>query len=581
MKRKIAGNFIIGLWAMLMMILPVTTISQNAPVTTVASITGAVPGTVSVPVSVINFTNIGAISLSLDFDYSVMHYVQSTPNPSLGSMTIGESDLGTGYHRLTIGWFGSGRSLADGSAITTLSFSFIGGSTTLNWYDNGPSCEYADGSYNVLNDIPFESYYLNGHVCGVLTSPGPISGNSNVCPGAEGLYYSISPVTGASGYIWTVPPGAVVAGGGTSTWITLDFPQGASSGNITVAATNLCGNGPSSSLPVTVNELPVANAGNDTTIPCGTSTTLHAANGGTGSYSYHWHPESLLVDPNVQNPSTYPLFSTNNFTLYVTNTVTGCQSSDVMVVSVSGGTLSVNPEADPDTICAGSSTQLYANAGGGSGIYTYQWTSDPPGNPAWNSDLPSPVVTPDTTTRFTVTVNDGYTIAYGDVIVTVLSVPSTPVVVFENHLLSSDIFSGNQWYFNGLPIAGATGQLYEVEEEGLYYDIAFNGSCYSDTSNQILVSFAGLKDEGNKPVLLLYPNPADEVLFITVKGLDNYPYSVTVVNLAGQKVAEIPADGFHASEPLKIDISSLTPGAYAAILWAGGNRVLKKIFLVR
>ncbi len=43
---------------------PINSGAQNAPITTCGTVTGVVSGTVSVPVTVIGFNNIGAVSLS-------------------------------------------------------------------------------------------------------------------------------------------------------------------------------------------------------------------------------------------------------------------------------------------------------------------------------------------------------------------------------------------------------------------------------------------------------------------------------------------------------------------------------------
>jgi len=402
-------------------------LSQNAPVTTAATIGGALPGTITVPVTVTNFNNIGAISLSLDYNYSVLHFLQGTPNPQIPSFTTIDNDLGNGYHRLVMGWFGSGIALANGSTIMTISFTYISGVTTLAWFDNGPSCEYADGNYNVLNDIPQSTYYINGYVCGGIDNPGPITGDNSVCEGQQGVAYSVAPIINATSYNWTIPPGAIISGGGNTNSIVVDFPAGSTSGIVSVYGVNPCGNGPSSQLPVTVNALPVADAGNDFPIPFGTSTTLYAASGGSGSYSYHWSPEALLINPDVQNPQTVVLYSTTVFSLLVTNLTTLCDNNDEVIVTITGGPLSLNPVAVPDNICAGQTSQLFSNAGGGSGNYTYQWTSNPAGTPPWNSTLANPQVTPDVSTQYLLSVWDGFNTASGSTYVTVNPLPAAVI----------------------------------------------------------------------------------------------------------------------------------------------------------
>lgn len=60
--------------------------------------------------------------------------------------------------------------------------------------------------------------------------------------------------------------------------------------------------------------------------------------------------------------------------------------------------------ADPAEICSGDSTQLFADATGGMGVYTYSWTSVPEG---FISTEQQPVVTPIENTLYIVEVNDG------------------------------------------------------------------------------------------------------------------------------------------------------------------------------
>jgi gliding motility-associated-like protein len=92
--------------------------------------------------------------------------------------------------------------------------------------------------------------------------PGNITGPSPVCTGSEGLVYSVPPVTDAISYVWDLPPGfSIISGNGTST-IIVNIDTNASTGNIVVYATNLCGSGqPSPPLTVIVNKPPTGNAG--------------------------------------------------------------------------------------------------------------------------------------------------------------------------------------------------------------------------------------------------------------------------------------------------------------------------------
>ncbi|MCX6251055.1 MAG: cohesin domain-containing protein [Bacteroidetes bacterium] len=414
---------VVFLWV-IVIFFAVGAFAQNAPISTVTTVFNAVPGPVSVPITVVNFTSISAVSLTLEYDYSLIHYVSAVTNTLFPTMSFNDNDLGNGFHRVIIGWYGNPHTLTNGSALITINFTYISGIAAINWIDNGPSCEYADGNNNVLNDIPTSTYYINGYICGIMGTPGTISGPSSVCQGQNGVGYSVNEMANVTGYNWTVPSGAIIAGGTNTNAITVNFASNASSGNISVTGSNPCGTSSASTLAVTLNTLPVANAGNDTTIPYGTSTILHASSGGSGSYNYHWTPEALLVNPNIQNPQTVNLTSTTIFTVTVTNQTTLCQNSDAVIVTISGGVLSVNPMAVPSEICHGDIAQLFANAGGGSGNYTYTWTCTPTGSPPWTSNLANPTVSPDSSTNYHLSVYDGFNTTTGNAYLPVFQRPT-------------------------------------------------------------------------------------------------------------------------------------------------------------
>jgi hypothetical protein len=165
---------------------------------------------------------------------------------------------------------------------------------------------------------------------------------------------------------------------------------------------------------------PLAHAGNDTTIPNGTKANLHgSASQGSGSYHYHWSPESLVQNPDWANTQTLNLDSTVVFKLTVTDDSVTCLAEDFKTVSISGGALAVNAIAMPSTLCAGVTTELQAISSGGTGIYTYQWT----GPNGFTSTLQNPTVQPPVTSDYTVQINDGYNTRSSTVTVHVNQLP--------------------------------------------------------------------------------------------------------------------------------------------------------------
>lgn len=222
-------------------------------------------------------------------------------------------------------------------------------------------------------------------------------------------------VTGIGGY----GPHTIVWSTGDSTDFITVNPLISTKYYVTVIG--LCDSTNTDSIMVYVNG-PKANAGTDQIIPYGTPTTLQgSASQGSGQYTYSWEPAELLDDPAKPDPTTVFMENDTYFTLTVTDLSGGCQDADVVFVDVTGGPLSVNPFADPASICFGESTLLTPLASGGNEPnYVYKWTSYPEG---FNSQLENPVVYPTEPTIYYVEVFDGFNYVYGEVSVNVIPLP--------------------------------------------------------------------------------------------------------------------------------------------------------------
>ena len=270
---------------------------------------------------------------------------------------------------------------------------------------------------------------------------------------------------------------------------------------------------------VTVNPLPVPNAGGGATIPHGTSTQLSgSASGGSGSYAYSWEPAEWLVNPNVADPVTYNLYTTTLFSLTVTDQETGCISGEPshITVTVSGDALAVHPVADPGEICRGDSTKLFALAGGGSGFYTYAWTSDPPG---FTSADPDPVISPHETTIYYLEIDDGFNIASGHCVVTVLDAPVINLgpatisrCVFDTVFLDAGNPGASYLWSNG-----STERQIFIASTGIGFDIqnysvlvTDPSGCQSSASITVMFDFSfctGIGDDIISRHVSIFPNP--------------------------------------------------------------------------
>ena len=140
-------------------------------------------------------------------------------------------------------------------------------------------------------------------ICPRPGSGGTISGPSTVCAGATGLAYSVSAVSAATTYTWSVPAGAVITSGQGTASIVVDWgvDWGAASGDVTVTPGNPCASGPSSTLYVMVRGAPAAAVSGGGTVCEGGSVTIAATLTGAGPWDITWSDgvtqAGILVSP--------------------------------------------------------------------------------------------------------------------------------------------------------------------------------------------------------------------------------------------------------------------------------------------
>jgi len=316
----------------------------------------------------------------------------------------------------------------------------VGGSGTYSYsWTSIPIGFTATGPTITVSPLINTQYFVtvndgfNSATSSVTTTVNPLplqfglTGGGSYCIGGTGVVVGLA--GSQSGVNYQLfnngnPIGTPVSGTGSS----ISFGNQKLAGVYTVSAdrgSTGCTQGMGSSVSVTINTLPVAEAGPGQLISFGTSTFLSGSvSGGFGTMDYSWNPSAFISSGgNTSSPYTTNLFSNTTFTLKITD-ANGCSGSDQMVVSLDGNALSVNTVAVPTQICSDTShAELNALATGGSGSYTYYWTSIPAGNPVWSSTLQKPLISPDVTTIYSVTADDGFNTAIASVTVVVNPLP--------------------------------------------------------------------------------------------------------------------------------------------------------------
>ncbi|MGA2823970.1 MAG: T9SS type A sorting domain-containing protein [Bacteroidales bacterium] len=561
---------------------PVLLFALNAPITTAGS-SGVCPGaSFPIPVTVVNFTQITAMTLRLDYDPTLMTYTgYANVNTSLTGVLINQVQVSSTLNKILVAWSSvTPLTLSSGSKLFDLNFTLISGFPVLafnNTAGGGSECEYADLNGNAMNDIPTESYYINAVITN-LTVPaaGVITGMDTVCTSQTGVAYSIPPITVATSYIWTVPQGATIASGATTNSIIVNYSASASSGNITAAGVNSCGTGPSSSLFVTVNQLPGASGSitGPSPVCAGVSGVAYSVAPIPNTLTYVWllPPGAILGSGAGTNTITvnFTVSATSgNIIVYGNNLCgNGANSPPFPVI--------VNPLPDaaglitgPDHVCSGDSGLLYftdpiPNA------TSYVWTIPPGAVIASGSGTNAIII------DYPTGASSGPVNVYGvnscgtgttspNLYVIVYPIPSAPTITLSGDTLYSSSTDGNQWYLNQNLIPGATASYFVPEITGYYTcTITLNG-CSSDSSNSIYVLVTGIK-ESNDVKWMIYPNPNNGAFNLLISAGKPEVFTMKAYNNLGIRVAEMENLIVNYADEYRIDLHSLPHGIYYIIL---------------
>ncbi len=317
---------------------------------------------------------------------------------------------------------------------------------------------------------------------GGLPTPGAITGQNTICGTPSNLPYSISAVAGATTYTWSVPPGANIAGGQGTISITVNYPGGSTSGNVSVTAGNgTCTTSPSV-LPVTVGSSSVASptsGGNQSQAACsgGPVPTLTATATVPPGHSVVWYNAatggSIVTNPilNTVGTITYYAESVEN--------ASSCRSATrtpvtLTITSIPGATASAG---GPTTFCQGGSVVLTASNGTSyswsNGATTQSITVSVSGN--YTCTVTTSTCT-STTTAIAVTVNPKPTAS---------ATAAGPTAVCQPNTVTLNASAGNSWLWSN----GATTQSITVSTSGNYTVTVTNASgCVSDASAAIAVT---------------------------------------------------------------------------------------------
>jgi hypothetical protein len=259
--------------------------------------------------------------------------------------------------------------------------------------------------------------------------------------------------------------------------------------------------------------------------------------------------------------------------------------------------LTLTLQASNDTLCAGDMVQLFAYPEGGSGNYSFSWTSIPPG---FSSMEQNPVATPQTGTTYFCTVNDGVNTKNASIIITV----NPPPLVYAG--ADTTICDDENFYIEMASAENFALLLWETSGDGSFDENSIlNPTYYPGISdiflgNVVLTLSAfplagcneaqddleltidactGLLPEPEKLNLTIFPNPTKGYVYCYFTGNEKISATIFLYSLAFQTATKISTELSAGKQNLLIDASLLRRGTYLLLVKTNRGNLTDKILV--
>ena len=161
--------------------------------------------------------------------------------------------------------------------------------------------------------------------------------------------------------------------------------------------------------------------------------------------------------------------------------------------------------------------------------------------------------------------------------VTVTTTPRPVITRDANNNLVSSATSGNQWYFNGTMINGASNQTYLPAQDGFYTVTSTINGCTSEPSADYNFVLTGIINLGNGQYLKFYPNPIRDKLYFNWNISNASQLQAELMDLHGRLLFT----GRKISNGSFLDLSHLSPGVYLLKIHNKPLRVSETIKIVK
>lgn len=155
--------------------------------------------------------------------------------------------------------------------------------------------------------------------------------------------------------------------------------------------------------------------------------------------------------------------------------------------------------------------------------------------------------------------------------------PTTPFsIVNDDNLLMSQAGVSYQWYFDDEPIAGATAQEYEANEDGNYYVVIQDANGCQITSETLEFIFNSTQQIEGLNQFTVFPNPTNDILFVQMETVQVANFEIALQTVDGKMLKTFEKE-VAGKANFEIDMTDLPAGFYLLKVTTGEGRLVKKI----
>jgi RHS repeat-associated protein len=350
------------------------------------------------------------------------------------------------------------------------------------------------------------------------SQPGAISGATTVCSGST-YTYSISPVTGASSYSWTIPSGA----SGSSTTNSINITFGSNPGTVSVKANSSLGcSSPARNLSVSLSSLIIYNVTGGSNTICPGSSVAIGLDGSTSGIVYKCYLNGgLQIPPVTGNGSAIPF---GNKSYAGTYTVTGISNEGCEIPMNGSATINFKTpstpassiNAQPDTTCPGQSTTLIKVGGSlETGYGVWEWYSGTCGSTSEGTGT-SITVHPTMTTTYYVRAEGGCTTT--SCVSATVTVRPTPTITTQP--VNTTVSPGQNALFSIVATGINLSYLWQtaLSVDGPWTDLTSSSAIGYQTANVTILGSSSFTDSYYRCMIYeycfdaIYSNPVKIIL---------------------------------------------------------------------